>query len=200
MRTRYLWHLVLLIAAALVGTPALNAGSLTYSHNSSALPGAPGPAITLLSITGTNDGTNFTFTLTFANPTIEGPSSGNNDAVYGFINLDTDNNPATGVTGAFLDSNGFEPGFGQLSPGSQGIDAYINLSSEGDPLHGLLVSFDLVTTNGFTPIDTLPVTYTNQAGSVPSTLVLSIPLSDFSSKSDLTSRHGRFLGKRRQLE
>src|SRR5689334_17491424 len=57
MRTGYLWHLVLIIAAVFVGTPALNAGSLTYSHNSSALPGAPGPAITLQSITGTNDGT-----------------------------------------------------------------------------------------------------------------------------------------------
>jgi hypothetical protein len=181
MRTGYLWHLVLVIAAVLVGTPALNAGSLTYSHNSSALPGAPGPAITLQSITGTNDGANFTFTLTFANPTIEGPSSGNNDAVYGFINFDTDKNLATGVTGGFLDSNGYEPGFGQYSPGSQGVDAFINLSSEGDPLHGVPGLVDLVTTNGFTPIDTVAVTYMNQAGSVPSTLMLSIPLSDFSS-------------------
>jgi len=169
------------MATVLVGTPALNAGSLTYSHNSSALPGAPGPAITLQSITGTNDGTNFTLTLTFAGPTIEGPSSGNNDAVYGFINLDTDKNLATGVTGAFLDSNGYEPGFGQYSPGSQGIDAFINLSSEGDPLHGAPGLVDLVSTNGFTPIDALPVTYMNQVGSVPSTLIISIPLSDFSS-------------------
>ena len=59
----------------------------------------PGPAITLQSITGTNDGTNLTFTLTFANPTLEGPSSGNDDAVYGFINLDTDKNANTGVSG-----------------------------------------------------------------------------------------------------
>jgi hypothetical protein len=121
------------------------------------------------------------FTLTFSNPTIEGLSSGNDDAVYGFINLDTDRNLATGVTGAFLDSSGFEPGFGQHSPGTQGIDAYINLSSEGDPLHGAPGLVDLVSTNGFTPIDTIAVTYMNQAGSVPSTLTLSIPLSDFSS-------------------
>ena len=200
MRTGYLWHLVLVIAAVLVGTPALNAGSLTYSHNSSALPGAPGPAITLQSITGTNDGTNFTFTLTFANPTIEGPSSGNNDAVYGFINLDTDKNLATGVTGAFLDSNGYEPGFGQYSPSSQGVDAFINLSSEGDPLHGAPGLVDLVTTNGFTPIDAIPVTYMNQAGSVSSTLILSIPLSDFSSNQISVLDTGDFSVSRRQLE
>jgi len=79
-----------------------------------------------------------------------------------------------------LDSNGYEPGFGHFSPSSQGIDACINLSSEGDPLHGAPGLVDVVTTNGFNPIDTLPVTYTNQAGSTPSTLSLSIPLSDFS--------------------
>src|SRR3954462_11336039 len=112
MRTKTPCRLVAVVLAVMVGMLEAKAGSLTYSHNSSALPGAPGPAITLLSITGTNDGTNFTFTLTFAGPTIEGPSSGNNDSVYGFINLDTDNNPATGVSGAFLDSNGYEPGFG----------------------------------------------------------------------------------------
>jgi hypothetical protein len=181
MCSRSLWQFVLFLAATLAGIPGAHAGSLTLSHSSSALPGAPGPAITLLSITGTNDGTNYTFTLTFANPTIEGPSSGKNDAVYGFINLDTDKNAATGVTGAFLDSSGNEPGFGHFSPNSQGIDAYINLSSEGDPLHGAPGLVDLVTTNGFNPIATLPVTYTNQAGSTPSTMSLSIPLSDFSS-------------------
>ncbi len=166
------------------GTPDANAGFLTYTHNSSALPGAAGPAITLLSITGHNDGTNYTFTLTFANPTIEGPSSGSADAVYGFINMDTDANSATGVTGSFLDtSSGFEPGFGRYSPSSQGIDAYISLSSEGNPSHGAPGLVDLVTTQGFVPIDTVPVTYTNQTSTTPSTLSLSIPLSDFSSNN-----------------
>ena len=66
-------------------------GSITWT--------VTGPAITLLSITGNNDGMNYTFDLTFANPTIEGPSSGKSDAVFGFINLDTDKNAATGVTG-----------------------------------------------------------------------------------------------------
>jgi hypothetical protein len=168
------------MAAMLVGASAVNAGSLTYSHDSSSLPGAPGPAITLLSITGNNDGANYTFTLTFANPTIEGPSSGNSDAVYGFINMDTDKDAATGVTGAFLDSSGFQPGFGQFTPSSLGVDAYINLSSEGDPLHGAPGLVDLVSTNGFSPIDAVAVTYANQSGSTPSTLTLSIPLSDFS--------------------
>src|SRR6516165_12411515 len=102
MRSRSSWRSVLFVVVTWAAIPEADAGSLTYSHSSSALPGAPGPAITLLSITGTNDGTNYTFTLTFANPTIEGPSSGNADAVYGFINMDTDNKSATGVTGSFL--------------------------------------------------------------------------------------------------
>lgn len=183
MRSTSFQGFFLVLATTLVATPAVSADMLTYSHNSSALPGAPGPAITLLSITGNNDGTNFAFTVTFSNPTIAGPSSGNDNAVYGFINLDTDNNSATGVTGAFLDSNGFEPGFGQFPPGSAGIDAYINLSSEGDPLHGAPGLIDIVTINGFSPIDRVAVTYTNQVGGTPSTLSFSIPLSLFSSNS-----------------
>jgi hypothetical protein len=171
---------LLVVLAAIVAVPAAGAGSLTYSHGSGALPGAPGPAIVLLSITGTNDGTNYTFTLTFANPTIEGPSSGNDDAVYGFINMDTDKNSATGHSGAFLDSKGYEPGFGHYSASSQGFDAYINLTSEGDPLHGAPGLVDVVSTSSFNPIDTVPITYTNRSGSTPSMLTFSIPLTDFS--------------------
>jgi len=179
MRSRSCWRSVLFIVVTWAATPEAGAGSLTYSHSSSALPGAPGPAITLLSITGTNDGTNYTFTLTFANPTIEGPSTGNADAVYGFINIDADKNPATGVTGSFLDSSGAEPGFGRYPPGSAGIDAYITLTSEGSPVHGGPGLVDFVSTATLLPIDTVAVTYKNQAGSTPSTLSLSIPLSDF---------------------
>ncbi len=192
MRSKAVQRLLCFLALILGGAPHAFAGSLTYSHSASALPDAPGPAITLLSITGENDGTNFNFTLTFANPTIEGPSSGNNDAVFGFINLDTDNNSSTGVTGAYLDSNGYEPGFGQYTPSSYGIDAYINLSSEGNPLHGVPGLVDVVSTNGFAPIATVPVTYTNQAGSTPSTLTLSIPLSVFSSNGITLLDTGNF--------
>jgi hypothetical protein len=180
MRVKSYWQVLFFSAALAGGVPRADAGELTLSHTSSALPNAAGPPITLLSITGDNNGSNYTFTLTFANSTIEGPSSGNSDAVYGFINLDADKNAATGVSGAFLDSNGFEPGFGQFSPSFLGIDAYINLSSEGDPLHGVPGLVDLVSTNGFNPIDTLPVQYTSAVGSTPSTLSLSIPLADFS--------------------
>jgi hypothetical protein len=179
MRLTSLQGFFLVLATILVVTPGASGEMVTYTHNSSALPGAPGPAITLLSITGDNDGTNLKFTLTFSNPTIEGPSSANNDAIYGFINIDTDKNSATGVTGTFLDSNGFEPGFGQFSPGSAGIDLYINLSSEGDPFHGAPGLIDVVTTSGFSPIDTVPVTYTSQVGGTPSTLSFFIPLSTF---------------------
>jgi hypothetical protein len=171
--------LAVMVIAALPGSPEAQAGSLTYSHTSSALPGAAGPAITLLSITGDNDGTNYKFTLTFANPTIEGPSSGKADSVYGFINMDTDNKATTGVTGTALDNGGFEPGFGRYSPSSLGIDAVINLTSEGDPLHGAPGLVDFVSTATLLPIDTVSVTYKNQVGSTPSTLSLSIPLSDF---------------------
>ena len=145
-----------------------------------------------MSITGDNDGTNYTFTLTFANQTIEGPSSGNNDAVYGFINMDTDNNAATGVTGAFLDANSYEPGFGRYSPSTLGIDAVINLSSEGDPLHGAPGLVDVVATNGFNPIATVPITYTNQSGSTPSTITISIPLTDFSNNQISVLDTGNF--------
>jgi len=180
------------IIALIAGATQAHAGSLTYSHQSSAIPNAPGPALTLQSITGTNDGTNLTFTLTFANPTISGPSSGNDDSVYGFINLDTDRNANTGVSGQFLDSNNFESGFGQYSPASQGIDAYINLSSEGDPLHGVPGLVDLVTTNGFNPIATLPVSYVNGGGNTPSSLTFSIALSVLSSNQIPLSDTGDF--------
>src|SRR5215831_20581518 len=143
MRWISLWRFFLFVTVTVAGTPDASAGSLTYSHSATALPGAPGPALTLLSITGNNDGTNYTFTLTFANPTIEGPSSGNDDAVYGFINIDADKNPATGVTGSSLDA-GAEPGFGGFPPGSAGIDAFVNLTSEGN--HPGLVDFVSTTT------------------------------------------------------
>ncbi|MFO0888067.1 MAG: PEP-CTERM sorting domain-containing protein [Isosphaeraceae bacterium] len=161
----------------IAGAMEANAGSLTYSHHSTALPDAAGPAITMLSITGTNDGTSLTFIITFANPTIEGPSSASDDAVYGFVNLDTDNDAGTGVSGSFLDTNGLQPGFGQYSPAAHGIDAYINLTSEGDPLHGAPGLVDLVSTSTFTPIATLPVLYVDGGGNTPSTLTFSIALS-----------------------
>lgn len=169
------------VIAAFAGSPVAQAGSLEYSHTSSSLPNAPGPAITLLSITGTNTGSNYVFTLTFANPTIEGPSSGKADAVYGFINMDTDKNAATGVTGAFLDAQSFEPGFGRYSPSSLGIDAFVNLTSEGDPLHGSPGLVDVVSTKTFVPIATEAVSYQNKSGSTPSTMTVTIPLSVFSS-------------------
>jgi hypothetical protein len=187
MRSRSLWLPWVLAVAAVAGSPAARASSLTYSHTSSALPGAAGPAITLLSATGTNDGTDYTFKLTFANPTIEGPSSGHNDAVYGFINLDADNSAATGVTGAFLDANSYEPGFGRYSPSSLGIDAFINLGSEGDPLHGAPGLVDVVAAKGFTPIDAVAITYSS-----PSTLTVSIPLTDFSKDQIALLNTGNF--------
>ena len=55
------------------------------------------------------------------------------------------------------------------------------MSSEGDGSHGAPGLVNVVAANGFTPIDTVPVTYTNQVGSTPSTLTISIPLTDFSS-------------------
>jgi hypothetical protein len=180
MRIKPLWLIPVLVSVALPASKAYS-GSLTYEHAASALPDAPGPAITLLSITGTSDGTNFNLTLTFANPTIEGPSSGNPDGVYGFVNLDTDNRLATGVSGTFLDSNNYESGFGRYTRSSQGIDAYINLTSERDFTHGAPGLVDFVTTNGFVPVDVLPVTYTNSTQTTVSSLAISIPLSDFSS-------------------
>jgi hypothetical protein len=183
MRSRPCWGFAFFAAATLAGVPDAGAGMVTLSHSSSALPGAPGPAITLSSITGNNDGTNLIFTLTFSNPTIEGPSSGKGDAVFGFINIDTDKNAATGLTGASLDTGGFQPGFGRFSPSFQGIDAYINLSSEGDPFHGAPGLVDLVTMKGASPsvITTESITYKNQVGSTPSTMTVSIPLTVFTS-------------------
>jgi hypothetical protein len=182
----------LVFAAIVAGASRAEGGSLTYSHSASALPGAAGPAITLASITGTNDGTNYIFTLKFFNPTIEGPSSNNPDAVYGFINLDTDNNKATGVSGSFLDSHGFESGFGHFSPGSLGIDAFISLSSEGLPTHGAPGLVDLVTTNGFGIVTTVPVTYTNATSTTQSTLSVTIPVSTFATAGINLAGTGNF--------
>jgi hypothetical protein len=82
-----------------------------------------------------------------------------------------------------LATAGFQPGFGQFPPGFSGIDAYIDLTSEGDPLHGAPGLVDVITTKGGSPspIATVPVAYANQAGTTPSMLSLSIPLADFSS-------------------
>ena len=194
MRLRMNWLPLVSVVVAFAGTPFAQAGSLTYSHTSSALPGTLGPAITLLSITGTNDGSNYTFTLTFANPTIEGPSSANADAVYGFINMDTDNKSATGLTGASLDAQSYESGFGRYSPSSLGIDAFINLGSEGDPLHRAPGKVDVVATNGFSSIDAVAITYSNQTGATPSTLKISIPLTDFSANQISLLDTGNFSG------
>jgi PEP-CTERM motif len=180
MKMRSFWGHCVCFAAILVGASRAEAGSLTYSHTASALPNAAGPAITLESITGATVGANYTFTLKFFNPTIEGPSSNNSDAVYGFINLDTDNNKATGLSGSDLDSRSYETGFGRFTPSSLGIDAFISLSSEGLPfVHTGPGMVDLVTTNGFGTVATVPVTYTNSMGGAQSTLSISIPLSTF---------------------
>jgi hypothetical protein len=193
MRPTTPFPFALLAALTLAGVPAARAQIVTLSHTSSALPGAPPPALTLSSITGNNNGANYIFTLTFSNPTIEGPSANKADSVFGFINLDADRSAATGVTGAFLDANGFEPGFGHFSPSLQGIDAYLNLSSEGDPLHppGSHV-LDLVTTNTFLPVATVPVIYANQSGSTPSTMTITIPLSVFTANGIPLSGAGSF--------
>jgi hypothetical protein len=98
--------------------------------------------------------------------------------VYGFINIDADKNPATGVTGSFLDP-GAESGFGRYPPNSAGIDAFVNLTSEGSGTHNGPGLVDFVPTSTLQPIDTVAVTYKNQVGATPSTLSLSIPLSDF---------------------
>jgi hypothetical protein len=145
-------------------------------RRASALPNAAGPAITLESTTGATTSTNYIFTLQFSNPTIEGPSSNNSDAVFGFINLDTDNNKATGVSGSFLDSHHFECGFGALSPGSLGIDAFISLSSEGLPIHSGPGLVDLVATSNFETFTTVPVSYTDKTSTSLSTLSITIPL------------------------
>jgi hypothetical protein len=186
MRVTTVCRLLCFAVLVIAGSRASRAGSLTYTHSSSSLPGAPDPAITLQSITGTNDGNNFTFTLKFFNSTVEGPSSGQSDSVTGFINLDTDNKSTTGVSGSLLDSQGFENGFGHFSPASAGIDAYINLSSEADGSHGVPGLVDFVVTSSFQPVATLPVTYANN------TLTITIPLSLFSSNNLTLDDTGNF--------
>jgi hypothetical protein len=193
MRLRYIAGHVTFLAMLSGGASHSHGGSLTYSHNSSSLPGAAGPAITLASITGSNDGSNYTFTLKFSNPTIEGPSSNNADAVFGFINLDTDNKKATGVTGAFLDSHSFESEFGRFSPSSLGIDAFISLSSEGLPfVHSGPGFVDLVSTSGFGTVATVPVSYTDASGSQQSTLSITIPLATFAQAGITLADTGNF--------
>ncbi len=92
-----------MLAAGFAGTPgASTPNQLTLSHSSSAIPDAAGPAITLTSA-AINDEADYTFKLTFANPTIVGPSSGKSDSVFGFINLDTDRTQRR-ASRAFLDA------------------------------------------------------------------------------------------------
>ncbi len=211
MRSRTPWRLLLITmsTALLSSAPAnaLLAGTASVSHTTPASPPSnpptTDPQITLLSALFNNDGSNLIITLTFANPTIEGPSAGASDSIWGFINLDTDKTSATGATGLALDNGGYEPGFGQFTPSSLGIDAYINLSSEAltfpPPFgHGAPGLVDLVQVTGSgaslstSVIDTLAVTYTNKSGGTPSTLTLSVPLSDFSGNGIPISDTGYF--------
>jgi hypothetical protein len=115
----------------------------------------------------------FTATLNFAGP-IAPASAGAANSVVGFIDLDTDQNPATGGTAPF---GGPVPGgnsflnffiMGGLIPGPTipiGDEFYVDLFSEFDS-PGLV---DVVDTTTNTVVDTVPITY------FPSSLQFSIP-------------------------
>jgi hypothetical protein len=174
---RALQRLFYVGAALLIGVAPTLGGTVVVTHSPpqpTSIPGSTSPLIEMNTVTVTNNGTNMTFNITFLNSSVEGPSSGNNDAVYGFFNLDTDKSKATGASQSNL--NGHEGGFGQFVDSRLGIDAYISLSSEGDPsVHNVPGLVDLIGTSNFTTIDTVPITY----GSSPSSLSFVLPDSDF---------------------
>ena len=152
-----------------------------------AIPGAMAPLIEMQSASISNNGLNLTFTIQFFNPTVEGPSSGNADAVYGFFDLDTDKSAATGLGPG--DLNNPQGGFGQYVDPRLGIDAAISLSSEGDFLgHPGPGMVDFLRTSDFSIIDTVGITYGANAGG--GTLSFALPVADFATLPGFAALQG----------
>jgi PEP-CTERM motif len=141
---------------------------------------AAGPDIT--TITTTISSGNLVFVIDFLAP-ISAPSAGVfPNSVVGYIDLDTDQNAATGGSGPFfgpvLGGNSWINVFIPPNPGLPSIpgplvplgdDYYVDLWSEGGPGH--MGTVDVVRTSDNTVTGTAPVTY------VGSQLTVTIPLS-----------------------
>jgi hypothetical protein len=138
--------------------PAARADSLVIDPTGDTFGNGP-IQLDVTSVNTTVTSTSLTFVVTFSGP-VFAPSVGNPRSVGGFIDLDTDQNPATGVESA----TGV---FGPPPAPNIGVDFGIDLFSED--FHSGLV--DVINTNIGMIIGTAPITFST------SSFTLTVPLS-----------------------
>jgi len=150
------------VAALLVwlSAPSAEAGTVTGQPLGPAF--GPGPQLALSSGTVTNDGTNLDVTLNFSTA-ISAPITAAANSVYGYVFLDTDQNPLTGMSVGQLD----QPlGLGlSLIPGGQvptglGVDYVVSLDSVGGSVLG---DVDVISTISLLPVVSVPISYTTDS-------------------------------------
>lgn len=119
-----------------------------------------GPDLT--AITAETDGTNLTLTLDFAGAIEPPPGTGGGIEVIGFIDIDTDQNGATGLAGGNVGM------FCPMPPANFGIEFFVNLGSF-DAMTNTVMVFDAA---GM-PVGTAPITYgaTSLSVVVPNALI-----------------------------
>jgi hypothetical protein len=147
--------------------------------------GPPGVHHDITSVSASANGTTLTFTVSFAGP-ISAPSSSAANSVVAFIDLDTDQNAATGGTGSFggpvVGGNSeinFLIGI-PLVPGPTvllGDEYYVDLLFEQN--HPGLA--DIVRTSDNTSVGTIPIAYAASAFTV------AIPLSSIGNDNGLVN-------------
>lgn len=119
----------------------------------------------------TNDGTNLTITLNFSTP-IAPPVDFAPNSIFGYVLLDTDEDPQTGASVSRLDS---ELGLGlseippQQIPNGLGVDYVVDLDSVNGSVPGQV---DVISATSLNTLASVPITY----GSL--SLSLTIPLAD----------------------
>jgi len=163
--------MVLCVSVFALAPSRTEAGAFTLDDPTADLLAA-GPDLTRIS--SNNDGVNVILTLDFAGA-VSRASAGQANSVIGFIDLDVDNNPATGLPGDNPDlrivqgGDTAPPGFAHLL----GVDYFVDLN---DVL--MAGSSDVVittTVNAFTPIGMGSLTQPSSTS-----LQVTIPLSVFS--------------------
>jgi serralysin len=168
------------VAALLVCLLATSADAGTVTGQPLGPAFGPPPQLALSSGTVTNDGTNLDVTLNFSTA-ISAPITGAANSVYGYVFLDTDQNPLTGMSVSQLD----QPlGLGlSMIPAGQvptglGVDYAVSLDSVGGSVLG---DVDVLSTISLLPVVSVPISYTTDS------LSFAIPLSSLTDPVSVNS-------------
>jgi len=168
MRIRLILKLPALVAL-LFGLSAATADAGSVIGLPLGPPFGPAPQLTLTDGLVTNDGTNLSITLNFKTP-IAAPVDALDNSAFGFLFLDTDQNPQTGPSLSQLDGAlGLDLGkipSGQV-PSRLGADYVVDLDSVGSSVPGQV---DVLSGTSLLTLGSVPIAYQ------PQSLNLSIPL------------------------